>query len=383
MKFLDFLFKNKVNATNNNSLTLNQNDKKEREFNESFLFKSNCHQRYENGIPKMGLQKCIRTITIEKNLHGCPGYKLSPGIGYIIKIFNDDLNKPNMTDKPMKIVKQTDTSIEFRGFPVEAQSPFGWQEVDYSNYGFIVHYEHNKVSRCVLHMYDRDIFIVYKNENTKPLKKPNNNIKQLECEQYALLAREAAFKGNTSMAHQYGMKVFESIIKNKEQIKNVKDNKIIALSLGKLLEGNYFSDFDSVKKAVGLTYYFLCKSIKEENDVDPYLYLYRFSTVWEYNRVFYFLFAHSENDEYEENLNPFNQIKAMTYDHHMVGMQMSDALIEPKILQLDPAINNIFHKIYSQYNSTPPETIINIAKEYHEQIFNYLKRKIDNNDFNF
>ena len=63
------------------------NKAKEREFNESFLLKSNCHQRYENGMPKMGLQKCIRTITIEKNLHGCPGYKLSPGIGYIIKIF--------------------------------------------------------------------------------------------------------------------------------------------------------------------------------------------------------------------------------------------------------------------------------------------------------
>lgn len=382
MKFLDF-FKKKVNATSDSNLTLNQSDKKEKSFDDSFLFKSNCHQRYENGIPKMGLQKCIRTITIEKNIHGCPGYRLSPGVGYIIKVFNDDLNKPNMTDKPMKIVKQTDTSVEFRGFPIEAQTPFGWQEIDYSNYGFIVHYEHNEVSRCVLHMYDRNIFIVYMNENTKPLEKPNDDTNKLECEQYALLAREAAMKGNTSMAHQYGMKVFESITNNKEQIKNIKNNKNIALSLGKLLEGNYFSDFDSVKMAVGLTYYFLCKSINEENKVDPYLYLYRFSTIWEYNRIFYFLFAHSENKEYEENFSSFNQIKKMTYDHHMTGMQMSDALIEPKILQLDPAINNIFHKIYSQYNSTPSETIIDIAKEYHEQIFNYLKRKIDNNDFDF
>ena len=43
-----------------------------------------------------------------------------------------------MSDKPMKVVRKTENSVELRGFSVEAMSPFGWQEVDYSVYGFIV-----------------------------------------------------------------------------------------------------------------------------------------------------------------------------------------------------------------------------------------------------
>lgn len=134
---------------------------------EPFTFKSNCHQRYENGQPKMGLQECFRTVYVEKNIDGCNGYRLEPGVGYIVKVFNDDLGKPNMSDKPMKVVRKTENFVELRGFPIEAMSPFGWQEVDYSVYGLTVHYEHGKINKCVLHMYDRDIRIEYL---AKPIK---------------------------------------------------------------------------------------------------------------------------------------------------------------------------------------------------------------------
>ena len=144
--------------------------KAEREQAESvqpFTFKSNCHQRYENGRPVQGLQDCIRTVSVVKNTNGCPGYRIQPGIGYIVKIYNDDLGKPNMSDKPMKVVRKTADMLELRGFPIEAQSPFGWQEVNYSDYGFIVYYKNGQIDKCVLHMYDRNIRIEYlKKEST-------------------------------------------------------------------------------------------------------------------------------------------------------------------------------------------------------------------------
>lgn len=51
--------------------------------------------------------------------------------------------------------------VELRGFPIEARSPFGWQEVDYSDYGFVVYYKNGQVEKCVLHMYDRNIRLEY------------------------------------------------------------------------------------------------------------------------------------------------------------------------------------------------------------------------------
>lgn len=127
-----------------------------------FTFKSNCHQRYESGTPVQGLQECGRTVSVIKNTNGCPGYRLEAGVGYIVRIFNDDLGKPNMSDKPMKVIRKAENIIELRGFLIEAMSPFGWQEVDYSDYGLTVYYTNGNISKCVLHMYDRGVDLEYR-----------------------------------------------------------------------------------------------------------------------------------------------------------------------------------------------------------------------------
>ena len=162
MKIFDFIFGNKKNEE---KMTLEKErlraEHGQAESLQPFVFRSDCHQRYENDIPVQGFQECLRTVSVVKNTNGCPGYKLQPGIGYIVKIYNDDLGKSNMSDKPMKIVRKTDTFIELRGFLIEAQTPFGWQEVDYSDYGFIVNYKNGEVVKCVLHMYDRNVRIEY------------------------------------------------------------------------------------------------------------------------------------------------------------------------------------------------------------------------------
>lgn len=126
-----------------------------------FSFNSTSHQRYEHGEPVMGLQYCCRTVSVERNVNGCPGYRLSPGDGYIVKLFNDDIGRPNMSDKPMRLVSATPERADLRGFPIEAQTPFGWQLVDYRDYGLSVYYDDDNVSRCVLHLFDRDVDICY------------------------------------------------------------------------------------------------------------------------------------------------------------------------------------------------------------------------------
>ena len=351
---------------------------------EPFVFKSNCHQRYEGAYPKMGLQECLRTVSVVKNTNGCSGYQLQPGDGYIIKIFNDDAGKPNMADKPMRVVRKTDTSVELRGYKVNAQTPFGWQELDLADYGLLVHYENGKVCKCVLHMYDRNTFIEYRTQSNEPLKSVSSNHGTNECEEYAKLAREAAANGNTSSAQQYGLKALNSIIANPSQLKSIANVDTLALALGKMMEGDHFRDNDSIKRAVGLTYYMLCKAIDQNKQHDPYLFVYRFSVIWEYNQVFYHLFAHSEGTSYNPNpYDIFGQSSTAVYDHHMQGMQMGDMLQEPRIARLDPALGNIFNQMYAQYRTTPSEQIISLGNKYHKQVYDYLCRKVDSLDFDF
>ena len=127
-----------------------------------FVFKSNEHQRYEYESPVMGLQKCLRTIVVETNKNGCEGYKIKPGDGYVVKIYNNDTSNAQMSAKPMRLVQVTDSFIELRGYPLLAWSLFGWQPLDYSEYGFFIHYANGRITHCDLHMFDRNVRIEYR-----------------------------------------------------------------------------------------------------------------------------------------------------------------------------------------------------------------------------
>lgn len=346
---------------------------------EPFVFKSNQHQRYEGGHPVKGLQNCLRTIRLEKNVSGCEGYIIEPGDGYIVKIYNDDLGKPNMSDKPMRIYRQSSTSVELRGYPLKAKSPFGWMDVDYSDYGFIIYFENGHVSKCSLHMYDRDTFIDYRSVKVENFDSSSSNL--CEAENLANSARQAAKAGNTSMAHVYGAKAVYSLIADPSQLGKIKDIQNVALALGKMLEGNELNDHETIKKAVGISYYLTSKAIKECSVRDPYLYVYRFSMTWEYNKVFYYLLGMGEDGHYE-SFGPMAQMMQGYYDHHLEGMQMADMLTEPRIGELDNALANIFAQTYSKYRGTPVEEIKRIGNGYHECIYKYLERKLGNGNVN-
>lgn len=128
-----------------------------------FVFESDVHLRYEHGVPVMGVQKCKRTIVVEQNINGCDGYRLEPMKGYIVKIFNNDEQKPIMADKPMRIGLRGCDVIKLQGYEVDAMSPFGWQRIDLEDYSLIVNYnEDGEVISCILNMYDRETAIEYR-----------------------------------------------------------------------------------------------------------------------------------------------------------------------------------------------------------------------------
>lgn len=142
-----------------------------------FVFESNEHQRYEYGSPVMGLQKCLRTIVVEANKSGCEGYKIKPGDGYVVKIYNNDTSNSQMSAKPMRLFQVTDSFIELRGYPLLAFSLFGWQPLDYSTYGFYIHYANGRITHCDLHMFDRNVRIEYRYTTPNDLiEESNNNI---------------------------------------------------------------------------------------------------------------------------------------------------------------------------------------------------------------
>lgn len=133
----------------------------------SIIFHSTSHLRFESGQPVRGLQHCNRSVEIKPNVNGCSGYSIKAGDGYIVTIYNLDGNHPilgnnvQMTPKPMRIVQQNNDKIVLRGYPCKAMGPFGWIDFDGSDYGLTVHMDGNTINKCTLHMYDRNVDLEY------------------------------------------------------------------------------------------------------------------------------------------------------------------------------------------------------------------------------
>lgn len=220
-------------------------------------------------------------------------------------------------------------------------------------------------------------------ESSEVATKTSSEATLSKIDRLAVEANRVASTGNKYAAQKTAFDIFTSISNNPNEMANVTKLEDVALALGRLMEGDFFTENEEIIRAVGLSYYFLSKAIKAGNK-SPYLFVYRFSTVWEYNKAFYRLFAHSEGEEL--SMSPFDilgQTAIMAYNHHLQGMQMADALVEPRVSLIDPALGNIFREVYDRYRATPKQQIIDLGNKYHRQLFDYLESKIKSSDLVF
>ena len=208
-----------------------------------------------------------------------------------------------------------------------------------------------------------------------------------QCVEAETLAKEAvaaANSGDRYAANRKGVEALNSLIRDASQFSEIQNSATMALALGKMMEGDNFSENEEIVRAVGITYYFICKAIEEGNVPSPYIYVYKFSTEYEYNKSMYRLMAHAEGKEYRYNpLDIMSQISIMTYVHNLEGMMMADMFTEPKIAYLDSALNNIFNEIYSKYRGSDQEKVKSLAKGYTDKIYAYLSGKINVQQLDF
>lgn len=308
------------------------------------------------------------------------GYKLQPGIGYIVKIYNDDLGKPNMSDKPMKVVRKTSDMVELRGFPIEALSPFGWQEVDYSDYGFVVYYKNRKVEKCVLYMYDRDIRIEYKvNSN---LSKENATAKlseeTTETEKFVQEALSQLSAGNDGDAVYHPLyKAWRSFQNNPEQLKHIKDFGKYGMGLMIFLSYGTVSDIDAHQQIASVSYLFLSKAI-QKSPQDINLYKNRLILMISNHEAFEYTVSSVVNKDEDFMFMNLNQFKARDA---MYKMEFADLLRSPLLLSisiLQQKYVDLRDKIAqgffgSDQNNT---TIRDRGGVLHQEILHYLENKV-------
>lgn len=127
---------------------------------------SKRHQRYENGVPVMGIQHCGRAIIIKnanfkEMMNGAP---ISPTEGFLVRMLNTDIKDADgnyyemMQPKLMQLVSNSENKTELRGVALKLMGVVG---ADFTDYSITLYLVNRIVVKCVLHMLDRGIDIEY------------------------------------------------------------------------------------------------------------------------------------------------------------------------------------------------------------------------------
>lgn len=113
--------------------------------NFNFNFLSSDHKRYENGQhvsgPHGGAPRLIKFSDLDDKI--------------LVVIVSPEDGAIMMGGKSMKVVSQSETKVTLRGF---GDDGFG---ESFANYGVTIDYLNKHPVLCTLHMYDRNIDIVY------------------------------------------------------------------------------------------------------------------------------------------------------------------------------------------------------------------------------
>lgn len=263
-----------------------------------FVFESNQHQRYENGNPVKGLQESPRTVKVEKNINGCSGYQLKNGDGYIVRMINGDTGQPQMSAKPMRVIKSTATEVTLRGYMVSAQTPFGFQDVDMADYGLTVSLKDGKVVKCFLHMYDRNVDIEYRKVELKAstLHKQSERIAP-NIQKIIDLANSGlscAIRNDMQGEWRNLAEMFNVVQDASGQLLDIPSQycNVVGSAYSLLLSHQQIQDNEDIARAIAdYAFYLLSKAI-EYNPTDN-LYQKRISLLADSRRFFYYTIANA------------------------------------------------------------------------------------------
>lgn len=364
-----------------------EQQRREESFLSNFEFDSTCHQRYENGQPVRGLQVCPRYIKIKKNINGCSGYQLTPGDGYILTATPGDTGQPQFAPKPMRVVKFSNTEILLKGYCVSAQTPFGWQEIDLSDYGFSIIFENDVVKKCILFLYDRNVKLEYM-VGSKTTKNSTNNTacRMVETESLVVEALKQLSIGNDGDETYHPLyKSWRSYKDNPEQLKNIKDFGHYGMGLMIFLSYGTISDIDDRQQLASLAYLFISKAIKQ-NSANANLFKNRLLLMITNHEAFEYTVSsvvNKDQDFFSMNLMPFQARDAM------FKMEYADLSFNRALLSID-ILASKYQDLQTKINSgffgkeSTNESIISSGNSLHEQVLTYLEHKVlDEGDIDF
>lgn len=332
--------------------------------NLDFLFKSSSHIRFENGKQVSPKQVGVnRAIKVE-----------SKGETYIVTLYNLDGNHPvwqnniQMAPKQMKIVDQTNNTIILRGFGSDALG------ASFADYGLSIQIINRQVSKCILHMHDRNVDIEYFSANELKTTEP-------EIVSISKRANSQFHSENVTDGRQLLIQIYNSIKSNPTQLSNLSDYASVGTSCLLMLDQNLSDDIDTLQMISSVGYLCMSKAIeKDSGNLNLYknrLLILRIG----HEPLVYTVIAGLELSE-GSVFSMVGQMAPMRARDAIYKMEIADLELHPQLHQQIPFFNERkeeFDEMIGRQFFLPERTKENIIKsgiENHKKLTEYLDNRI-------
>ena len=274
-----------------------------------------------------------------------------------------------------------------KGYCVSAQTPFGWQEINLSDYGFSIIFEKDVVKKCILFLYDRNVKLEYMVGSKTTENSANNTAcRMVETESLVVEALKQLSIGNNGDETYHPLyKSWRSYKDNPEQLKNIKDFGHYGMGLMIFLSYGTISDIDDRQQLASLAYLFISKAIKQ-NSANANLFKNRLLLMITNHEAFEYTVSsvvNKDQDFFSMNLMPFQARDAM------FKMEYADLSFNRALLSID-ILASKYKDLQTKINSgffgkeSTNESIISSGKSLHEQVLTYLEHKVlDEGDIDF
>lgn len=116
----------------------------------NFVFHSSDHLRYESGRHVSGPHGgAPRAIKVEDNISG--------NEGYTVTMYNTAGRQAvvQMAPKQMKLIGVDNEKIQLKGYGQDAMG------ASFADYGLTIYHNDGNIEKCILHMFDRNVDIMY------------------------------------------------------------------------------------------------------------------------------------------------------------------------------------------------------------------------------
>lgn len=331
--------------------------------NLDFVFHSPDHKRYENGRHVSGPHGgAPRAVKVEANVSG--------GEGYTVTIYYTDSGKAvvQMAPKQMKMIQQSEELMVLRGYGQDAMG------VSFADYGLTIQHNGGQVTKCILHMFDRQVDIEYLGSGGDTV------LNEQEIVVWAKNAMAQYASENVTDGKQLLAQIYRSVKDDPGQLKLVRDFAVLGAAYLMMLNQEISDDIDALQLIASVGYLCVSKAIeKDGGNLNLYKDRLLLLRIGHQPLTFTVMLA------LQIDTNPISSMSSLA------GYRARDAIYKMEIadLELHPPLykqvaffqerKTEFDQLIGRHFFMPEKTLDNVVKsgvEIHKKLLDYLVRRV-------